>query len=164
MRHRLIVRLSMVAGVVVLAGVLGGGAVPGFGNMALAQHAPQLTAQGAPTPGTPGNPGTAPGYGSGAPGYPGYGSGSGRGFGPGRMMYGGGRGFGRRPSIAAGVFALMALLRFLLLASLLVIAWKVITLRSLWGRPDAAVQAVRERFARGEINEEEYRKRLVVLS
>ncbi len=164
MRHRWIVRLAVVAGVVVLAGVLGGGAVLGFDNMALAQQAPQLTAQGAPTPGTPGNPGTAPGYGPGMPGYPGYGPGYGRGFGPGRMMYGGGRGFGRRSGIAAGVFALVALLRFLLLVSLLVIAWKVITMHSLWGRPDAAVQAVRERFARGEITEEEYRKRLVALS
>ena len=168
MRHRWMVRLAVVAGVVVLAGILGGGAVPGVGNTALAQQAPQLTAQGAPAPGTPGTPGTAPGYGPGMPGYPGYGPGYGRGFGPGRMMYGGGygggRGFGRRPGIAVGVFALMALLRFLLLVALLVIAWKVITLRSLWGRPDGAVQAVRERFARGEINEEEYRKRLVALS
>ncbi|HEV2440128.1 MAG TPA: hypothetical protein VGX97_08710 [bacterium] len=80
------------------------------------------------------------------------------------MMRGGGREFGRRPGIAAGVFALGALLRFLLLIALLVIAWKVITLRSLWGAPDGAVQVVRERFARGDISEEEYRKRLVALS
>jgi len=80
------------------------------------------------------------------------------------MMNRGGRGFGRRPGIAAGVFALGALLRFLLLIALLVIAWKVITLASLWGRPDGAVQVLRERFARGEINEEEYRKRMVALS
>lgn len=164
MRHRWSVRLAVVAGVVVLAGVLGGAALRGVTSTALAQRAPQLTAQGAPAPGTPGTPGTGPGYGPGMPGNPGYGPGYGRGFGPGRMMYQGGRGFGRRGSIAAGVFALMALLRFLLLVGLLVIAWKVITLRSLWGRPDAAVQAVRERFARGEINEEEFRKRLVALS
>jgi putative membrane protein len=81
------------------------------------------------------------------------------------MPYGRGRrGFGARAGIAAGIFALGALLRFLLLIALLVIAWKVITLRSLWGRPDGAVQVVRERFARGEITEEEYRKRLAALS
>jgi uncharacterized membrane protein len=165
MRNRRFAALLAVAGVVALVGVLGGGAVPGISTApALAQQVPQVSAQGAPAPGTPGNPGT-PGYGPGTPGYgprgaPGYGPG----FGPGRMMYRGGRGFGRRPGIAAGVFALGALLRFLLLIALLVIAWKVITLRSLWGRPDGALQVLRERFARGEINEEEYRKRLVALS
>lgn len=164
MRHPKIGRLAVVAGVVMLAGVLGGGAVSGVSNTALAHQASQLTAQGAPSPSTPGNPGTAPGYGPGMPGYPGYGPGYGPGFGPGRMMDGGGRRFGRGPGIAASVFALMALLRFLLLVALLVIAWKVITLRWLWGRPDGAVQVIRERFARGEINEEEYRKRLVALS
>jgi uncharacterized membrane protein len=161
MRNRRFAALVAVAGVVALVGVLGGGAVPGISTApALAQQATQLSAQGAPSPGIPGTPG----YGPGMPGYgPRFGPGYGPGFGPGRR-YRGGRGFGRRPGIAAGVFALGALLRFLLLIALLVIAWKVITLRSLWGRPDGAVQAVRERFARGEINEEEYRKRLAVLS
>ena len=165
MRNRPCAALVAVAGVVTLVGVLGGGAVPGISTTpALAQQSPQLTAQGAPAPGTPGNPGT-PGYGPGTPGYgPRFGPGYGPGFGPGRMMYRGRRGFGRRPGIAAGVFALGALLRFLLLIALLVIAWKVITLRSLWGRPDGALQVLRERFARGEINEEEYRKRLVAMS
>lgn len=176
MRNRRFAALVAVAGVVALVGVLGGGAVPGIsttpalvsswpaaGRTALAQQATQLGAQGSPAPGPPGNPGT-PGYGPGMPGYgPRFGPGYGPGFGPGRM-YRGGRGFGRRPGIAAGVFALGALLRFLLVTALLVIAWKVITLRSLWGRPDGAVQVVRERFARGEINEEEYRKRLAALS
>jgi uncharacterized membrane protein len=81
------------------------------------------------------------------------------------MQYGHGRRrFGARAGIAAGIFALGALLRFLLVIALLVIAWKVIGLRSLWDRPDGAVQTVRERFARGEISEEEYRKRLAALS
>jgi uncharacterized membrane protein len=162
MRNRRFAALVAVAGVVALVGVLGSGAMSGVSTTpALAQ---QLSAQGAPAPGTPGNPGT-PGYGPGAPGYgPGFGPGYGPGFGRGWMMYRGGRGFGRRPGIAAGVFALGALLRFLLLIALLVIAWKVITLRSLWGRPDGAVQVIRDRFARGEINEEEYRKRLAALS
>lgn len=159
MRNRWVAALVAVAGVAVVVGVLGGGALPGVWNTpALAQPTSQVSAQGAHAPGTPGNPG-APGYGPGTPGYGPYRPG----FGPGRMM-GGGRGFGRRPGIAAGVFALGALLRFLLGIALLVIAWKVITLRSLWARPDGAVQVVRERFARGEINEEDYRKRLVALS
>jgi uncharacterized membrane protein len=164
MRNRRFAALVAVAGVVALVGVLGGGVVPGISTTpALAQQSPQLSAQGAPAPGTPGNPGS-PGYGPGTPGYgPRFGPGYGPGFGPGRM-YRGGRGFGRRPGIAAAVFALGALLRFLLLIALLVIAWKVITLRSLWGRPDGALQVLRERFARGEINEEEYRKRLAALS
>jgi uncharacterized membrane protein len=81
------------------------------------------------------------------------------------MPYGHGRrGFGARAGIAAGIFALGALLRLLLVIALLVIAWKVIGLRSLWSSPDGAVQMVRERFARGEISEEEYRKRLAALS
>jgi putative membrane protein len=82
-------------------------------------------------------------------------------------MYRGGRGghgFGPRAGIGAGVFARGVLLRFLLGIALLVIAWMVITWESRWGRPDGALQILRERFARGEINEEEYRKRLVALS
>src|SRR5579862_7975996 len=151
MRNRRFAALVAVAGVVALVGVLGGGALPGVSTTAaLAQQVSQLHAQGAPAPGTPG-------YGPGTPGY-------GPRFGPGRMMYSGRRGFARRPRVGAAVFALGALLRFLLLIALLVIAWKVITLRSLWGRPDGALQVLRERFARGEINEEEYRKRLMALS
>lgn len=173
MHNRWVAAFAAVAGVVAVVAVLGGGAVLGISSApAPAQQAgslapdgtSQLIAQSAPAPGTPGTP-NAPGYGPGTPGYgPRFGPGYGPGSGPGWMMYGGRRGFGRRPGIAAGVFALGALLRFLLLIALLVIAWKVITLRSLWGRPDGAVGVVRERFARGEINEEEYRKRLVALS
>lgn len=162
MRNRWSTALVVVAGLVALVGVLGGGAVRGLATApVLAQPAPQVTAQGTPAPGNPGGPG----YGPGAPGYgPGMGPGYGPGFGPGRMMYRGGPGFGRRPGIAAGIFALGALLRFLLIIALLVIAWKVITLRPLWDRPDGAVQVVRDRFARGEINEEEFRTRLAALS
>lgn len=162
MRNRWFAALVAVAGLVALVGVLGGGAVPGpLGTPALAQQTPQVTAQSTPAPGNPGGPG----YGPGNPGYgPGMGPGYGPGFGPGRMMYRAGRGFGGRSGIAAGIFALGALLRFLLVISLLVIAWKVIALRSLWDRPDGAVQVIRDRFARGEINEEEYRKRLAALS
>jgi uncharacterized membrane protein len=153
--------LVVVAGVAVMAGLFGGGAAAAW--TAPASGAQQLVAQGTPAPSTPNTPG-GPGYGPGTPGYgPRFGPGYGPGFGPGRFGRGR-RGFGARAGIAAGIFALGALLRFLLLIALLVIAWKVITLRTLWGRPDGAVQAVRERFARGEISEEEYRKRLVALS
>jgi uncharacterized membrane protein len=154
MRTRWVLALA-VAGVVAFVGVLGG-AVPGFNApAALAQGAPQVAAQTAPAPS---NPGYGPGRGYG----PGFGPMRGPGFRPG--AFGRGGRFRRGAGIAAGVFMLFGLLRFLLLVALLVIAWKVITLRQLWGRPDGAVQAVRERFARGEINEEEYRKRMAALS
>jgi uncharacterized membrane protein len=166
MRGRWFSSLMAVAGVVAVVAVLGGGVVPGVSTAsALAQHGLRLSAQGAPAPSTPGGPQGpgGPGYGPGRPGYgPGFGPGYGPGVGPGRF-HRGGRGFGRGAGIAAGLFALNVLLRFLLLIALLVIAWKVITSRSLWGRPDGAVQILRERFARGEITEEEYRKRLVAL-
>ena len=153
MRNRWGAALVAAAGIVAILGLLGA-ALPRLGS------APAL-AQSAPAPGAPSNPG-GPGYGPGGPGNPGYGPGFGPGYRPGF-----GPGFGRRGrgfGPGAIVFAFQALLRFLLLIALLVIAWKVITLRSLWGRPDGAVQVIRERFARGEINEEEYRKRLAALS
>lgn len=166
MRSRWFPVLSSMAGVAVLAGVLVSGATPALrAPVALAQQVSERSAQASPAPSAPNMPG-APGYGPGTPGYgPRFGPGSGPGFGPGRMPYGRGhRRFGARSGIAAGIFALGALLRFLLLIALLVIAWKVIGLQSLWSRPDGAVQMVRERFARGEISEEEYRKRLAALS
>jgi uncharacterized membrane protein len=155
MRTRWVSTLAAVAGIVVVCAVLGG-SVPGLtGQVALAQPAPA-------SPGTPGGPGSgAPGYGPGRGYGPGFGPMGAPGWDHGRFGRGG---FRRGAGIAAGAFALFALLRFLLLAALLVIAWKVITLRSLWGHPDGAVQAVRERFARGDIGEEEYRKRLAALS
>ncbi len=154
----------LVAGVALVTGILGAGSAPAAWSVPVfAPQVQKLLAQGAPAPSTPNTPG-GPGYGPGTPGYgPRYGPGYGPGFGP--RPYGPGRrGFGARAGIASGIFALGALLRFLLLIALLVIAWKVITLRTLWGRPDGAVQVVRERFARGEISEEEYRKRLAALS
>ena len=166
MRNRWFSVVAGMAGVMVLAGVLVGGSAPALGAApALVQQVSQLSAQASPAPSAPNTPG-GPGYGPGTPGYgPRFGPGSGRGFGPGRTRYGRGRrGFGGRAGIVAGIFALGALLRFLLVIALLVIAWKVIGLRSLWNRPDGAVQTVRERFARGEISEEEYRKRLAALS
>jgi uncharacterized membrane protein len=156
MRKRWFSALVIVTGAAVIAGLFGvspvGWTPPAFG-------AQRIEAQGAPAPSTPSAPGS-PGYGPGTPGYgPRFGPGYGPGFGPG--PYGRGR---RGGGVAAGIFALGALLRFLFLIALIVIAWKVITLRTLWGRPDGAVQVVRERFARGEISEEEYRKRLAALS
>jgi uncharacterized membrane protein len=155
-----------VAGVVVIVAALGGGMGPGiFKTSALAQQqGPQLGPNAPAAPGNPQGPG-GPGYGPGGPGYgPRFGPGYGPRFGPERFPGGGGRGFGRRAGIVQGWFALNALLRFALLIALLVIAWKVITSRLLWGRPDGAVQIVREQLARGDITEEEYRKRLAALS
>jgi putative membrane protein len=112
---------------------------------------PGYSAQGAPAQGVPGP----------APGGPGQ-------FGPG--PYGprhfGARPFGPRPfgpwGIAAG--GLFFLLRALLFVGLLLIIWRLLGTRSVWQRFDAATQILRERYARGEISEDEYRKRLTTLT
>jgi Short C-terminal domain len=158
MRNRWLATLVVVAGVAVVAGVLAGEAASAAWMVPAAGFpVSSITAQGAPAPTAPATPGT--------PGTPGSGPRYGPGHRPGGMPFGRARrGFGPRAGIAGGIFVLGAFLRFLFLIALLVIAWKVITLRSLWERPDGAVQAVRERFARGEISEDEYRKRLAVLS
>jgi hypothetical protein len=62
--------------------------------------------------------------------------------------------------LAAGLFLL---LRALLLLGLVVLVWRLLGARPLWQRPDPAVQALRERYARGEIGEDEYRTRLGTL-
>ncbi len=75
------------------------------------------------------------------------------------------RQFGSRPfGPWVWAFGLMFFLRGLLLVSLLVVAWRLIGARTLFHRPDSATQILRERYARGEISEEEYRKRLVTLA
>jgi putative membrane protein len=161
MRKRWFAALVVTAGLAGLAGVLAGPAAHTGWASSGGPGRSGITAQTAPAPSTPNSP-AAPG----TPGYgPGFGPGYGSGFGRGGMPFRrGGRGFGARAGLAAGIFAIGALLRFLVLIAVLVIAWKVINLRSLWGRPDGAVQTLRERFARGEISEEEFRKRLGVLS
>ncbi len=157
MRSRWLSALMIVAGVVAIVAALGGGMGPGiFKTSALAQQSPKVAPNAPAAPGNPPGPG-GPGYG------PRFGPGYGPRFDPERFPRGG-RGFGRGAGIIRGWFALNALLRFVLLIALLVIAWKVITSRSLWGRPDGAVQIVREQLARGDITEEEYRKRLTALS
>lgn len=163
MRNRWLSALAVAVGVLAIVIVPGGGPGPALLTAAALaqQQSPQLNAPNAPAaPGNPQSPG-GPGYG---PGGPSYGPGYGPRFGPGRFHRGGGRGFGRATGIVQGWFALNALLRFLVLIALLVIAWKVIASRSIWGRPDGAVQIVREQFARGDITEEEYRKRRAALS
>ncbi len=62
---------------------------------------------------------------------------------------------------AAGLFFL---LRLVLLVGLILLAWRLLGARTLWHRPDPATQLLRERYARGEISEDEYRKRLATLS
>jgi len=56
------------------------------------------------------------------------------------------------------------LLRALLLIGLLLLVWRALGARALWQRPDRATQLLRERYARGEIGEDEYHKRLGTLA
>lgn len=62
---------------------------------------------------------------------------------------------------AAGLFFL---LRILLVTGLSLVVWRLLMTRPLWQRPDNAVQILRERYARGEISEDEYRKRAATLA
>ncbi len=62
---------------------------------------------------------------------------------------------------AAGLFFL---LRLLFLAALIIVVWRVLGARLFWERLDPATRVLRERYARGEISEDEYRKRLATLA
>ena len=63
--------------------------------------------------------------------------------------------------VAAGTFLA---LRLLLVIGLVIVVWRLLGAGGLWRRPDSAIQVLRERYARGEISEEEYRKRLSTLA
>jgi len=63
--------------------------------------------------------------------------------------------------VAAGTFLA---LRLLLVIGLVIVVWRLLGAGGLWHRPDSATQLLRERYARGEISEEEYRKRLSTLA
>jgi len=69
--------------------------------------------------------------------------------------------FGPGMWVVGGIFLL---LRALLLIGLVVLVWRVLRAPTLWKRPDGAAQILRERYARGEIAEDEYRKRLGTLA
>ena len=69
--------------------------------------------------------------------------------------------FGPWMLVAAGTFLL---LRVLLVIGLVIVVWRLVGAGGLWRRPDSATQLLRERYARGEISEEEYRKRLSTLA
>jgi len=69
--------------------------------------------------------------------------------------------FGPGMWVVGGIFLL---LRALLLIGLVVLVWRVLRAPTLWHRPDSAAQLLRERYARGEIGEDEYRKRLATLA
>ncbi len=88
-----------------------------------------------------------------------------QGWGPhGMEPYGPGH-FGPRPfGPGLWAFGTLFLLGALLVLGLLIVIWRVLATRTLWQRPDSATQLVRERYARGEISEDEYRKRLATLS
>ena len=64
----------------------------------------------------------------------------------------------------AWVAGLSLLLRLLLVAGLILIVWRLLTTPTIWRRPDSATQILRERYARGEISEDEYRKRAATLA
>ena len=78
--------------------------------------------------------------------------------GPGPFPYAGPGGY--RFLWIAGVFGL---LRLVFVVTLIVLAWKIIRHGAWWTRSDGAMQVLRERYARGEINDDEYRKRLATL-
>ncbi len=64
-----------------------------------------------------------------------------------------------------GLMAMVAMLfRVGLLVAVIVIAWKLLVTRAPARREDAALQILRERYARGEINEDEYSKRRAMLT
>lgn len=135
-----------------------------IGILMLGSAAPVLAqGTGTPPPSTPGV-GAPSGPGVGAPSGPGWRPGPGyehRGVGP--------RRFGPPRSgawmLLRGIFTL---LRLLLLVGLILLIWRVLSARSFWDRlghrHDPAAGILRERYARGEINEDEYRKRLATLA
>jgi putative membrane protein len=63
--------------------------------------------------------------------------------------------------VAAGTFLA---LRLLLVIGLVIVVWRLLGAAGRWHRPDSATQVLRERYARGEISEEEYRQRLSTLA
>lgn len=64
----------------------------------------------------------------------------------------------------AWVAGLSLLLRLLLVTGLILLIWRLLTTPTIWRRPDSATQILRERYARGEISEDEYRKRAATLA
>lgn len=75
------------------------------------------------------------------------------------------RHFGPRPGgplLFVG-FGLFFLLRLILVAGLIVLVWRAAS-HPFWQKADGALRVLRERYARGEIDEDEYRKRLATLA
>jgi putative membrane protein len=88
-----------------------------------------------------------------------------QGFGPhGMEPYGPGHFGPHRIGPGLWIFGTFFLLGALLVLGLLITIWRVLATRTLWQKPDSASQIVRERYARGEIGEDEYRKRLATLN
>jgi hypothetical protein len=77
-------------------------------------------------------------------------------FGPGPVVV---SRFGADPWIAELGF----LLQFALTASLVVLVWKLASAVPGWRRPDDAIRLLRERYARGEIDDDEFGRRLAAL-
>ena len=74
--------------------------------------------------------------------------------------------FGPHPFFGpwAWVVGAVFFFRLALLVGLAIVVWRLLGVRGLWNRPDSAMQVLRERYARGELSEDEYRKRLATLS
>ncbi|GEM_PF-6727401 len=87
----------------------------------------------------------------------------------GRFIIRGPEAFGPGPVLApppgAGVWiaGLGFLLYLGLLVSLIALAWKLIRVIPRWRRPDNAMGLLRERYARGEIDDDEFGRRLAAL-
>jgi putative membrane protein len=64
----------------------------------------------------------------------------------------------------AWTFGLIMLFRLLIIVALVAVVWRLLSSRGPFHASDSAVQILRDRYARGEISEDEYRKRLAMLT
>jgi len=64
----------------------------------------------------------------------------------------------------AWMVGLVMLFRLLLVVVVVALVWRLLSSRGPFHASDSAVQILRDRYARGEISEDEYRKRLAMLT
>ncbi len=75
-----------------------------------------------------------------------------------------GPGLGPRPFVLFWVAGLVSVLHVLVLVGLILVLWRLLGARLFWQRLDPAMRVLRERYARGEISDDEYHKRLATLA